>query len=123
MIRLFEKDFDRKIFGRTIAVMFYADWCDFCKDFRKVFHSSERTTNFEFAEVDISKEKNPLWEKFNIQVVPSIIVFRKNKPIYRKDGILGIGLKEQDVKDMIEFVKVAKWEDPSIVFPEAPPHL
>ena len=123
MIRLFERDFERKLFGRTIAVMFYADWCSFCKEFRPIFQSYEKTTNFEFAEANISDERNPLWDKHKIEVVPTLIVFRKNKPIYRKDGILGIGLTGEDVKDMIKFVQNSKWEDPSIIFPEPPPHL
>jgi len=117
MMKLDERDFEKKIIGRTVAILFYADWCPFCRDFKPLFEKYERKSNFEFAEFELNNEKHPFWDKFNIKVIPTIIILRKNKEVWRRDGILNVGLTEKDLEDMLEESKNLPWEDGSIVRP------
>lgn len=55
-----------------------------------------------WAEVDISNDEDPLWETFDINVVPTVIVFRDSRPIFRRDGLLGRGLSEKAIEETLQ---------------------
>jgi len=46
------------------------------------------------------------WDAFNIEVVPTIIVFKDGKPRFRKDGVRGRGLSEDAIKETIDQVRL-----------------
>ena len=62
----------------------------------------------EWAEVDISDDEDPLWELFDIKVVPTMIVFKNGEAIFRKDGLLGRGLSGKAIEEALE--EIAKRE-------------
>jgi len=76
----------------TMAVLFTAQWCPFCREFEPIFQSAKEESGVGKAVADMSDQENPLWEIFDLRVVPSIIVFRDGVSILRKDGVLGKGL-------------------------------
>jgi len=57
--------------------------------------------SIQWARVDVSDYDNKLWEVFNIEVVPTIVLFKSGKPVWRKDGVLGRGLSEDVIKETI----------------------
>ena len=83
------------------VVMFRADWCPFCRKFKPLFESYEGRVNARMAEAVVNEDENPLWDRFNVQVVPTIVAFRGGKEIARKDGVAGVGLGESDLKALI----------------------
>ncbi|MGA8541925.1 MAG: thioredoxin family protein [Thermoplasmata archaeon] len=80
------------------AVAFLADWCPFCRAFLPQFEALAGTGPFQLAVADLTDYDTPLWERFEVDVVPTIVVFRGGKPSFRRDGRLGQGLGEADLK-------------------------
>jgi thioredoxin 1 len=80
----------------TWAVAFFADWCPFCREFLPSFVAL-KGSGFGVAVADLTDPGNPLWERFEIEVVPSIIVFRDGTPVFRADGRFMEGLGPKDL--------------------------
>ncbi len=92
-------DFDGTVLKRDGDVMacFAASWCPFCRRFLPQFESDGQGRPYAIAFVDLSDESNPLWERFDIAVVPTIVVFRDGREVGRRPGRLGRGLNERDL--------------------------
>ena len=85
--------------------MFYADWCPFCRKFKPIFETSANSpanTQRKFYESNIDDDDNPLWERFSINAVPTIIAFEKGKIISRRDAKMGIGLVKSDLDSIMK---------------------
>jgi thiol-disulfide isomerase/thioredoxin len=80
----------------TWAVAFLADWCPFCRAFVPPFLGLEGL-GFGIAIADLTDVESPLWERFEIEVVPSVIVFRDGVPVFRANGRYGEGLGPEDL--------------------------
>jgi thioredoxin 1 len=89
--------------GERALVMFYADWCHFCQRFKPVFESAittKSTSNgYKFYESKVNDD-NPLWDRFSISAVPTLIAFDKGKIISRRDAKIGVGLYESDLNSL-----------------------
>jgi thioredoxin 1 len=78
------------------VVAFLATWCPFCREFAPSFAALEQP-GVNLAVADLSQLTSPLWDLFEIEVVPTIIGFRDGKELVRLDGRLGEGLDEADL--------------------------
>jgi len=87
-----------------LAAIFLALWCPFCRQFQPAFEAAARANGIRWASVDISDE-NGLWDAFNIEVVPTIVVFKEGKPVWRKNGVLGRGLSEDAITETVSKMK------------------
>jgi thioredoxin-like negative regulator of GroEL len=83
---------DRLLREGTWIVAFLADWCPFCQRFRPQFLAVEGGNRFQIAIGDVTSEESPLWEDFRVEVVPTVVVFREGRPVFRVEGVLGSGL-------------------------------
>ncbi|MEM4312322.1 MAG: thioredoxin family protein [Nitrososphaerales archaeon] len=103
MILANEESFEREIKSKNglLLAMFYAKWCPFCQKLKPIFESYENKTSISLAEVDISDEGN-LWDLYSINYVPTLIAFKDGKVVARRDSKAGIGLKEEDIKSILE---------------------
>lgn len=81
----------------TWVIGFLADWCPFCRAFRPKLEALA-TAGHAVALADLTDEENPLWERFGVEVVPTVIVFRDGATVFRRDGRLGRGLGETDLE-------------------------
>jgi hypothetical protein len=61
----------------------YADWCPFCQRFRSIFESANGAqpaiNRYTFYESRINDDENPLWDRFAISAVPTLVAFDKGK--------------------------------------------
>ena len=97
------------------VVMFYADWCPFCQKFKPVFESaitkgpehtkSKTKFRYKLYGAKVNDDDNPLWDKFSINSVPTIIAFNQNKIVARRDAKMGIGLTKSDLDSILEDLK------------------
>ncbi len=87
--------------GKRTAVLFHAGWCPFCRRFRPVFENYEGKTKLKMLKALIDDEDNELWVKYDIEVVPTVIVFEKGRVSRRADAKAGVGLTEEDLKTIL----------------------
>jgi len=99
-------DFDGKRLkrGGTLTVLFAAEWCPFCRRFSPLFESALAKKGMPGALADLSNLGNPLWETFDIQVVPTVMVFKDGELIYRMDGLLGQGLPDDAMSQVLPYL-------------------
>ena len=83
--------------------MFYADWCPFCQKFKPSFESLAKiaNNNISFYASMINDDDNPLWDRFSINAVPTLIAFDGNEIISRRDSKMGIGLNKTDIDSIL----------------------
>ena len=90
--------------GKKTLVMFYADWCPFCRKFKPIFESfaNSPNKNMIFYASMINDDDNPLWDRFSINTVPTLIAFDKGEIISRRDAKMGLGLNKSDIDSILE---------------------
>jgi thioredoxin 1 len=98
-------DGDRLKSTDTIPVLFYAEWCPFCRSFYAEFDEALNHKGVRWAEVDISDDDNPLWERFGISIVPTVIVFRDGQLVFRRDGVRGRGLPKKAIDETLQEIE------------------
>jgi len=69
--------------------------------FNPIFESVLNEKGVTRAFVDLSDLSNPLWETFEISVVPTVLIFKEGKPVFRRDGVLGHGLSRSDLQEIV----------------------
>ena len=89
--------------GQKTVAMFYADWCPFCKRFKPVFESVN--SKYKKILLKLNEDENPMWDKFAISAVPTVIAFEGNKIVARKDAKMGIGLEKSDIDSLLQKLK------------------
>ena len=96
------EEFDLKILsnGEKKLVIFYADWCPYCTNFKPTFEEINSDKIEKKASL-VNEDDNPLWERFDIQSVPTIIAFQNGKIIARRDSKEGIGLTRSDMEAIV----------------------
>ncbi len=102
MERLGPKDFEGRRLRRKglWAVAVLADWCPFCRAFRPLFERFDGGGIFESALADVTDTASPLWDRFQIEVVPTLLAFRDGELVHRIDGIPMEGLGPGDLENL-----------------------
>lgn len=92
------EEFDSKVLrsDKKTVVLFYATWCPYCSNFKPTFESAKIENASKMGSI-IDEDENPLWDRFNIQAVPTMIVFQNGKIISRKDAKKHVGLTKSDM--------------------------
>ena len=95
--------------GGKALVMFYADWCPYCQRFKPIFESAaakskSSTTSCKMYEAQVNEDDNPLWDRFSINAVPTVIAFDKGSIISRRDAKMSAGLNESDLDSILKEV-------------------
>ena len=78
--------------------VFAARWCGFCSRFVEQTKSLDNPANVEINLVDADEPDESLWDDFSIKIVPTVIVFKDGKIIFRRDGKSGAGLRMSDLE-------------------------
>lgn len=80
----------------VVVVGFLADWCPYCVQFLPDLAALERP-NVPVLLADLSDEASPLWETFEVAIVPTLVVFSDGRPVFRADGVRSRGLGPKDL--------------------------
>ena len=110
MARPFEvttvQDFRREVerAAEPTLVMFTTSWCPFCRRFKPKFIDAATRADVRSVIAYIDDWENPLWDEYGIDVVPTLVLFEKGKPGSRRDGVLGRGLGEKDIDEILPHV-------------------
>jgi len=95
----------------SVAVLFLASWCPFCRQFRPTFEAAARSSNTPWAWVDVSEDDSIFWDTFGLDVVPTVIVFKNGEAVFRRDGERGRGLSQNVIRETIDCVKASITEN------------
>lgn len=97
------EEFDSKVLNsnQKTLVLFYASWCPYCANFKPTFEATNPNNAKKMAAL-VDEDENPLWERFNIQAVPTMIAFQNGQIIARRDAKKHIGLTKVDMESIIK---------------------
>ena len=97
------EEFDSKVLNseKKMLVLFYADWCPYCANFKPTFEEID-SSNLQKKAVLVNEAENPLWDRFSIQAIPTMIAFQNGKILTRRDAKKGIGLTRTDMESIIK---------------------
>jgi thioredoxin 1 len=82
-------NFETYINGRKpVLVDFFADWCGPCKMMPPVLKEVKKQVGEQASILKMDVDKNRLYaEKFGIQSIPTLIIFKEGKILWRKSGV------------------------------------
>jgi thioredoxin-like negative regulator of GroEL len=96
----FEYDLDGILKSKDGAVvLFYASWCPFSQRFLPIFEKYAQNEMQTCIRVK-TDDKASICEKYSVEVVPTVILFEKGRVKKRLDGTPGVGLDEEQLKDL-----------------------
>lgn len=85
--KITDKNFQDEVLNenKTVLVDFFADWCYPCKMMAPVVEEIAETDNIKVGKVNID-ENQELAEKYDIESIPTIIIFKNGKEYKRQIG-------------------------------------
>ncbi len=83
--------FDSQVLSRTgeVIAFFYSPTCPHCRRFSPFIEEVGGKSTLPFVFVDISDYSDPVWDRYDIDVVPTVIHFNNGKVVNRISGRLG----------------------------------
>ena len=95
--------FEDIIQGNTLVfVDFFATWCGPCKMMKPILEELKKSVGDQFTILKIDIDKNrALAIHYGIQSVPTLIIFKEGKPIWRQSGVM----QTQALKEILEKYK------------------
>ena len=87
---------------QPVLVDFHATWCGPCKMMAAALQKFAQKNTGKLRVVKIDIDKNPkVAQQFNIQGVPTLILFKEGKVLWRQSGALSSGQMAQGVNSFL----------------------
>ena len=84
-----------------VFVLFYASWCPFSRRFLPIFEKFAQDKTRTCLSVMVDDEAS-LCEKYSVEIYPTVLVFERGKVVQRLDGVLGVGLSEEQLMHLVK---------------------
>ncbi len=93
-------EFDGSVLRRDgpRGVLFKADWCGYCRAFEQQYAAAAAVDPAHLLVADLSDWDDPRWDDLDIVVVPTLVLFVGGTEVWRVDGVLGRGLRPDDLQ-------------------------
>lgn len=87
---------------KPVLVDFYATWCGPCKALAPVLKQVKESVKNEASIIKIDIDKNPnLATKLNVRGVPTLILYKNGKLIWRQSGVVSKELIIAKIKEQL----------------------
>ncbi|MBK9337692.1 MAG: thioredoxin [Lewinellaceae bacterium] len=74
---------------KPVLVDFSAEWCGPCKMLAPVLEDVKSRVGENATIFKLDVDRNPaIASSFNVMAVPTLIIFQKGKPVWRRSGVL-----------------------------------
>ncbi|HUH74971.1 MAG TPA: thioredoxin [Chitinophagales bacterium] len=75
--------------NETVLVDFFATWCGPCKMVPPILADVKQRLGDQVKIIKIDVDKNPqVSQRFQIQSIPTIMIFKKGEMVWRKSGVV-----------------------------------
>ena len=86
---------------KPVLIDFHADWCGPCKMLSPIIQEVAKALDGKVRVIKIDVDKNAtLADKFQIQGVPTMMLFKDGKSVWRQSGVLQ---KDEIIKQIESF--------------------
>lgn len=87
--------------NKPVVVDFFATWCGPCKMMEPVLKQLKEKIGEQATILKMDIDKNPAYaNRYGIQAVPTVIVFKEGKIVWRKTGVANVNELLQQLKDV-----------------------
>jgi len=88
---------------KPVLVDFTAEWCGPCKMMKPVLEELHQKMGDTIRILKLDIDRNPLVSSsFNVQSVPTLILFRRGQALWRQSGVVPANYLQQIISGIIE---------------------
>ena len=89
--------------NKRVLALFSSSWCPFCQRFAKAFNANVDSCKVDaVVHVNMDDYDSPLWDEYDVDAVPTLILFENGEIKSRLDAGSGTGLNERQFTDWIK---------------------
>lgn len=83
---------------KKTIVLFEMSTCPYCRMFEGRFDDFARTRSheYDFLRVILNDAANPLWQRYGLRAVPTVIVFAAGRIVSRLDSVIFLGITKKN---------------------------
>ncbi len=87
---------------KPVLVDFFAEWCGPCKTMAPILNDLKKRVGEQASIIKIDVDKNPqVATAYQVQGVPTLILFKKGKSVWRKSGVVMVNDLEKLINENI----------------------
>lgn len=88
--------------NKRVLALFSSSWCPFCQRFAKSFNAHVNSCKVDLVlRVNMDDYDSPLWDEYDVDAVPTLILFENGEIKSRLDAGSGVGVTEKQFTDWI----------------------